>query len=108
MQFKANFSADIPHLLNELNISLILSTYQAGKVIVIGSDGQNPYQLVRDFDRPMGMAFQDAWNIDLERLQLCCIHVIAANGKRIPFCAYYLTDINGRRLMDYDRGDLLK
>lgn len=58
MQFKANFSADIPHLLNELNISLIFSTYQAGKVIVIGSDGQYPYQLVRDFDRPMGMAFQ--------------------------------------------------
>ena len=47
-----------------------------------------------------GMAFQDAWNIDLERLQRCCIHVATPEGKLIPFCAYYLTDINGRRLMD--------
>jgi len=47
-----------------------------------------------------GMAFQDAWNIDLERLQRCCIHVIEANGKLIPFCTQYLTDSGGRRLRD--------
>jgi 7,8-dihydro-6-hydroxymethylpterin dimethyltransferase len=45
-----------------------------------------------------GMAFQDAWNIDLERLQRCCIHVVTAQQKMIPFCAYYLTDTGGRRL----------
>jgi 7,8-dihydro-6-hydroxymethylpterin dimethyltransferase len=44
------------------------------------------------------MAFQDAWNIDLERLQRCCVHVATAQGKLIPFCSYYLTDGNGRRL----------
>ena len=55
-----------------------------------------------------GMAFQDAWNIDLDRLQRCCIHVIAADGKRIPFCAYYLTDVKGRRFTDYIREHLLK
>jgi hypothetical protein len=49
-----------------------------------------------------GMAFQDVWNIDLERLQRCCIHVIASNGKLIPFCAYYLTDTYGRRFIDQD------
>jgi 7,8-dihydro-6-hydroxymethylpterin dimethyltransferase len=47
-----------------------------------------------------GMAFQDVWNIDLERLQRCCIHVITAQQKLIPFCAYYLTDMNGRRFVD--------
>jgi 7,8-dihydro-6-hydroxymethylpterin dimethyltransferase len=47
-----------------------------------------------------GMAFQDAWNIDLERLQRCCIHVVTAQQKLIPFCAYYLTDSSGRRLVD--------
>ena len=46
-----------------------------------------------------GMAFQDAWNIDLERLQRCCVHVATAQGKLIPFCSYYLTDSSGRRPM---------
>jgi 7,8-dihydro-6-hydroxymethylpterin dimethyltransferase len=47
-----------------------------------------------------GMAFQDAWSIDMERLQRCCIHVVTAQQKLIPFCAYYLTDAGGRRLVD--------
>ncbi len=55
-----------------------------------------------------GMAFQDAWNIDLERLQRCCIHIATAGKKLIPFCAYYLTDTSGRRIRDYGRGNLLK
>jgi hypothetical protein len=47
-----------------------------------------------------GMAFQDAWNIDLERLQRCCVHVATAQGKLVPFCTYYMTDSGGRRLLD--------
>ena len=43
-----------------------------------------------------GMAFQDAWSLDLERLQGCCIHVAAADGRLIPFCAYNLTSAQGR------------
>jgi uncharacterized radical SAM superfamily Fe-S cluster-containing enzyme len=35
------------------------------------------------------MAFQDAWNIDLERLRQCSLHVYR-DGKFIPFCSYYL------------------
>ncbi|GKT08485.1 radical SAM (seleno)protein TrsS [Desulforhabdus sp. TSK] len=42
------------------------------------------------------MAFQDAWNLDLERLRDCCIHVVAPEGGLIPFCAYNLTDSRGR------------
>jgi 7,8-dihydro-6-hydroxymethylpterin dimethyltransferase len=45
-----------------------------------------------------GMAFQDAWNIDLERLKRCCIHVARPEGKLVPFCAYYLTGRSGQRL----------
>ncbi|MEW6265547.1 MAG: radical SAM (seleno)protein TrsS [Thermodesulfobacteriota bacterium] len=44
------------------------------------------------------MAFQDAWNMDLERLRDCCIHVITPAGALIPFCAYNLTAADGRRL----------
>ena len=44
------------------------------------------------------MAFQDAWNLDLERLRDCCIHVMARDGKVVPFCAFNLTSIEGRTL----------
>jgi uncharacterized radical SAM superfamily Fe-S cluster-containing enzyme len=43
-----------------------------------------------------GMAFQDGWNLDLERLKDCCIHVVDAQGKLVPFCAYNLTDSRGK------------
>jgi uncharacterized radical SAM superfamily Fe-S cluster-containing enzyme len=41
------------------------------------------------------MVFQDAWNLDLERLKQCCIHVVHPDGRIIPFCAYNLTDSRG-------------
>lgn len=44
------------------------------------------------------MAFQDAWNIDLERLQKCRVHVATPTHRLIPFCAYNLTDREGRSL----------
>jgi len=45
-----------------------------------------------------GMAFQDVWNIDLERLKGCCIHSVARDGRLIPFCAYNLTNRYGEGL----------
>ncbi len=36
------------------------------------------------------MHFQDAYNVDLERLQRCGIHYATPDGKIIPFCAYNL------------------
>lgn len=45
-----------------------------------------------------GMAFQDVWNINLERLKECCIHIVSPEGKLIPFCAYNLTDVEGKSL----------
>jgi 7,8-dihydro-6-hydroxymethylpterin dimethyltransferase len=36
------------------------------------------------------MAFQDAYNLDVERLRRCSLHVFR-EGKTIPFCAAYLT-----------------
>ena len=44
------------------------------------------------------MAFQDAWNLDLERLRDCCIHVVSEDGRLIPFCAYNLTDSSNQPL----------
>jgi uncharacterized radical SAM superfamily Fe-S cluster-containing enzyme len=45
-----------------------------------------------------GMAFQDAWTLDLELLQDCCINVAAADGHLIPFCAYNLTNKQGQTI----------
>jgi uncharacterized radical SAM superfamily Fe-S cluster-containing enzyme len=45
-----------------------------------------------------GMAFQDAWTLDLERLSRCYIHVTAPDGALIPFCAYNLTSQGGQSL----------
>ncbi|MCF8035185.1 MAG: radical SAM protein [Desulfarculaceae bacterium] len=44
------------------------------------------------------MAFQDAWNLDLERVRDCCIHQVAPDGRRVPFCLYNLTSASGQRL----------
>lgn len=45
-----------------------------------------------------GMAFQDAWTLDTERLRGCCIHVAAPDGRMVPFCAWNLTSVDGRPL----------
>jgi len=45
-----------------------------------------------------GMAFQDVWNIDLERLRECFIHVVHPDNRIVPFCAYNLTGSDGRPL----------
>jgi len=44
------------------------------------------------------MAFQDVWNLDMDRLRDCCISVMSPDGLLIPFCAYNLTGSTGRRL----------
>ncbi len=48
------------------------------------------------------MAFQDVWNLNLERLRGCCIHVAPSGGGLVPFCAYNLTAMDGCSL--YRRG----
>jgi uncharacterized radical SAM superfamily Fe-S cluster-containing enzyme len=50
------------------------------------------------------MAFQDAENLDLERLRGCCISVISPDGKLIPFCAYNLTSRGGESLYPQRNG----
>jgi uncharacterized radical SAM superfamily Fe-S cluster-containing enzyme len=44
------------------------------------------------------MAFQDAWNLDLDRVRDCCIHVMTRDGRLVPFCLHNLTDTRGRSL----------
>jgi hypothetical protein len=45
-----------------------------------------------------GMAFQDAWTLDLERLRECFIHVVSPDRRIVPFCAFNLTSMSGESL----------
>ena len=45
-----------------------------------------------------GMAFQDAWNLDLDRLRECFIHVVSPDRRIVPFCAYNLSATDGNTL----------
>jgi uncharacterized protein (TIGR03032 family) len=80
--FQASFSDELAKLLGEQNASLLLTTYQAGKVVLISSDGEVITQLLRDFDRPMGVALQG------ERLALALRMnvVIFRNDKGLAEC----------------------
>ena len=55
--FHCVYTPNIPELLQQLNCSIVLSTYQAGKVILISAtEHQGLIQLPRDFLKPMGVA----------------------------------------------------
>ena len=45
-----------------------------------------------------GMVFQDAYNLDFDRLRRCYICEADTEHGMIPFCAYNLTDSSGRAL----------
>ena len=45
-----------------------------------------------------GMVFQDAYNLDLDRLRRCYICEVDTERGMVPFCAYNLTDIHGKAL----------
>ena len=54
--FASTFTPEVPDLLSALRCSVVLSTYQAGRVVVFSPRGESLAQLNRAFDAPMGMA----------------------------------------------------
>ena len=48
-------TANLPGLFEQLNISLVVSTYQAGKVILVRNDGGTINTHFRSFAKPMGI-----------------------------------------------------
>ncbi|MBN1911067.1 MAG: TIGR03032 family protein [Pirellulales bacterium] len=70
--------------------SLVVSTYQAGKVAVIGWDGARVSLLMREFDKPLGMAVRNGQMVLATRND---IHLLA-NAPLLA--ADYLEDKPGR------------
>src|SRR5262245_2868004 len=56
VEFHYTQSESFVALLHELGASLVVSTYQANKLLVVRGDGGGLSTLVRTFDRPMGLA----------------------------------------------------
>ncbi|MEC4806643.1 MAG: TIGR03032 family protein [Jaaginema sp. PMC 1079.18] len=54
--FRSVHTLNFPSILQQLRISLIVSTYQAGKVILVRSDGDRLNTHFRLFNKPMGLA----------------------------------------------------
>ena len=56
--FSSSHTTNFPALLRELGISLLVSTYQAGKLIVVRAQGNDLNTHFRNFLSPMGVVYQ--------------------------------------------------
>lgn len=88
--------------------SFVARQWSGAEKLTIQAPGSNSWDnLIRQLKTYAfsisGMAFQDVWNIDLDRLKNCCIHVVSPEGKLIPFCAYNLTDKFGHSIYRRER-----
>ena len=54
--FRSVHTSTLPELLEQLGVSLLVSTYQAGKLFVVRNDAKKLNTHFRTFDMPMGMA----------------------------------------------------
>jgi len=108
----------LPQLFNQLGISLAVTTYQAGKLMLIRPAGEKLSLLMRSFEKPMGIAVSGQG-----RMAVGCrsqIWVLAnapdlrdETGNRVPHDAYYLPrrshvtgDILGHELAWGHNGEL--
>lgn len=63
-------TTNLPEILNQLGVSLLVSTYQAGKLIVVRADGAQLNTHFRVFQKPMGLAVEGS------KLAIGCAHQI--------------------------------
>ena len=67
--FSCKFTTQIPQLLQQLNCSIAISTYQAGKVVFISAKNEKSLiQIPRNFEKAMGIA-EDTQN---DKIAIAC------------------------------------
>ena len=54
--FRSIYTQSFSNLLNQCGLSLVVSTYQAGRVIVVRSEGEGVNTHFRLLNKPMGIA----------------------------------------------------
>lgn len=82
--FACTFTPNVPELLQGLGCTLVLSTYQAGKVVMLSAtSSEKIVQLPRTFNKPMGIAIAD----NGEKMALACKDqvVIFKNSKELAY-----------------------
>ena len=57
--FSFTYSGNIPAILKHLNISLAFTSYQAGRLMLVRTDGQELEINFKEFPRPMGLTATD-------------------------------------------------
>jgi len=55
MDFQCDYTDNLPAILHELNISLAFTSYQAGRLMIVRSDGKTLDVNYKSFPRPMGL-----------------------------------------------------
>ncbi len=80
--FSCQYTPQIPELLLRLNCSIAISTYQAGKIVLISPKDENSLvQLPRTFAKPMGVAE----DIESNKLAIACKDevIVFSNSKNL-------------------------
>jgi uncharacterized protein (TIGR03032 family) len=77
-------TSSFPALLDELGISLVVSTYQAGKVVMVRPDGDHLNTHFRGFNKPMGLAVAGDRLAIGTALEIWEYHNAPAVARRLP------------------------
>ena len=87
--FSCKYTPQIPELLLNLNCSIAISTYQAGKLVLISPKDENSLvQLPRHFEKVMGIAEDKKKDKNIS-----CFFLLILNSTTIHYC--YLIDFSG-------------
>jgi uncharacterized protein (TIGR03032 family) len=117
-RFELTSSRQFTGWLAESGSSIAISTYQSGKVILIGSNADNARLSIfeRTLDRPMGLAFDGKRRLSIATLIQITTFVDAAEGKRnaegydavfVPQLAHFTADLDVHDLAFGAKGELL-
>lgn len=84
--FSCRYSPQIPELLLQLNCTIGITTYQAGKLIFVSAKDEHVLvQLPRNFDKPMGIAH----DLKNDKLALACKEEIVVFANSPDLGAFY-------------------
>ncbi len=85
--FRSVHTASLPALLHDLGASVLVSTYQAGRVVVLRGDGELLGTHFKPFPKPMGMAVQGARLVIGTEVEVRELHDVPAAGEgRVDAC----------------------
>lgn len=86
LPFSCSYSPQLPALLHTLGCTIVISTYQAGKLIFISAPTpERLVQLPRTFDRPMGIAVRS----DGHQLAVACRQEVILLSNSIELAQHY-------------------